>query len=134
MWRSPVSAPALGAGGHRFESCYPDQTGPQPRGREVRRTRERGPKSEEYEREAEKKEREERRERGERPRESCEHRPSKKSGTNTRSAEVLKKSDPRIGIYKWSSGCSAVRLAHQLRELGVTGSNPVIPTDDESHH
>ena len=44
MWRSPVSAPALGAGGHRFESCYPDQTGPQPRGREVRKTRERGRK------------------------------------------------------------------------------------------
>ena len=28
------------------------------------------------------------------------------------------------------SGCSAVRLAHLLWEQGVTGSNPVIPTDD----
>ena len=24
VWRSPVSAPALGAGGHGFESRYPD--------------------------------------------------------------------------------------------------------------
>ena len=24
VWRSPASAPALGAGGRRFESCYPD--------------------------------------------------------------------------------------------------------------
>jgi hypothetical protein len=26
MWRSLVSAPALGAGGRRFESGHPDQT------------------------------------------------------------------------------------------------------------
>ena len=25
VWRSSVSAPALGAGGHRFESCNPDK-------------------------------------------------------------------------------------------------------------
>ena len=25
VWRSPASAPALGAGGRRFESCYPDE-------------------------------------------------------------------------------------------------------------
>ena len=25
VWRSPVSAPALGAGGRRFESCHPDK-------------------------------------------------------------------------------------------------------------
>ena len=24
VWRSPASVPALGAGGRRFESCYPD--------------------------------------------------------------------------------------------------------------
>ncbi len=27
-----------------------------------------------------------------------------------------------------SSGCSAVRLAHHVRDVGVAGSNPVIPT------
>ena len=26
VWRSPVSAPALGAGGRRFESYYPDSS------------------------------------------------------------------------------------------------------------
>ena len=25
VWRSPVSAPALGAGGRRFESSHPDE-------------------------------------------------------------------------------------------------------------
>ena len=27
-----------------------------------------------------------------------------------------------------SSGCSAVRLAHHVRDVGVAGSNPVTPT------
>ncbi len=28
----------------------------------------------------------------------------------------------------FSTGCSAVRLAHHVRDVGVAGSNPVIPT------
>ena len=90
MWRSPVSAPALGAGGHRFESCYPDQTGPQPRGREVRKTRERGQGKETREkgqREGEgvrerrsHREKEERPEREERGVEKKEERPSTREG------------------------------------------------------
>ena len=27
VWRSPVSAPGLGPGGRRFESCHPDTIG-----------------------------------------------------------------------------------------------------------
>ena len=35
---------------------------------------------------------------------------------------------------KYCSGCSAVRLARQLRELEVAGSNPVSPTNRQTAH
>ncbi len=66
-----LAQPALGAGGHRFESCYPDDTA---LGRRC------------YD-----------------------------GGESSR-------------MTYFCSGCSAVRLARQLRELEVPGSNPGIPT------
>ena len=75
VWRSPVSAPALGAGGHKFESCYPDD---------------------------------------------------QKKEVLSR-AEFPFDASARSPFDKFS-GCSAARLARQLRELEVAGSNPVSPT------
>ena len=76
VWRSPVSAPALGAGGHKFESCYPDD---------------------------------------------------QKKEVLSR-AEFPFDASARSPFDKFS-GCSAARLARQLRELEVPSSNLGIPTN-----
>jgi hypothetical protein len=34
----------------------------------------------------------------------------------------------KINDPKFWTGCSAVRLAHHVRDVGAAGSNPVIPT------
>ena len=56
--------------------------------------------------------------------------------TNGNLAEALsslqeKKREISYG-EKYCSGCSAVRLARQLRELEVAGSNPVSPTNRQT--
>ena len=51
-----------------------------------------------------------------------------KSFTEELSGKFLSSHQKSLNLHRYKSGCSAVRLAHHVRDVGVAGSNPVIPT------